>query len=1018
VTALAGADFDAFFGALWRARDGGPLAPFPWQRRLVRRILGEDGGHPGWPRFLALPTASGKTAAIDVAVFTLACQADAPSGARTAPRRIFFVVDRRVIVDEAFERARTLAAKLAAADGGVLGRVADRLRELAGGADDVRPLEVFELRGGIYRDDAWARTPLQPTVIASTVDQVGSRLLHRGYGVSWRSWPIHAGLAGHDALVILDEAHCSRPFHETLDAVARYRDWAVESPPAPFARVAMTATPRPGVPGDEVFRLDDEDRGNPELGRRLRASKPARLLPPVPGKSGSSRLIQLLCKEAEKAASGGARRIAILVNRVATARRAFEELDDRAGEKVLMVGRMRPWDRDRLIERWRPYLAADPERKAHERPIFVVATQCLEVGANLDFDAMVTECASLDALRQRFGRLNRLGEDARARAAVAVAADDLKGDATDFVYGTALQATWSWLATEAGAAAEGDPALDFGIDALDARGREARDRDPELADRLAPPAPEPPVMLPAHLDQWVQTAPAPAADPDVAVFLHGSESGAPEVLVCWRRDLEIPPEEPQDREELRALWTDTVAQLPPSAAECMPVPLHVVQRWLRGEPDPAANLTDVEGSAAIADDEAARQAEPEVRRRIVLRWRGPEDSEIAGPDRPPRPGDTLVIPAALGGWEVFGHIPPEHDGRLPIDLGEAAHFVRRRRAVLRLHPAVLAGWPDGTARARTVELASWDEATAEEKDLDGAAEAFLRDVTDDESVPEELRQVVLALCEHGFDAVRHPSERGWLLRGKCRVPLDGERERAHIESEVFTSDDDSASVTTDASEVTLTDHCAGVVEFAERFADGCGLSPALAGDVALAARLHDVGKADPRFQAWLQGGNALAAQLAPRLLAKSRRLPGDRRQRERARRRAGYPPGNRHELLSVRLVESAPSLLERASDADLVLHLIASHHGHCRPFAPVIADDEPVDVRLDEGGRPLAASSATGLEAIDSGVAERFWRLVRRYGWWGLALLEAILRLSDHRCSEAEEAAAQNRRAGAGRKTA
>ena len=191
-----------------------------------------------------------------------------------------------------------------------------------------------------------------------------------------------------------------------------------------------------------------------------------------------------------------------------------------------------------------------------------------------------------------------------------------------------------------------------------------------------------------------------------------------------------------------------------------------------------------------------------------------------------------------------------------------------------------------------------------------------------------------------------------------------------------------------------------------------------AGDVALAARLHDLGKADPRFQAWLQGGNALAAQLAPRLLAKSRRLPGDRRQRERARRRAGYPPGSRHELLSVRLVESAPSLLERASDADLVLHLIASHHGHCRPFAPVIADDEPVDVRLDEGGRPLAVSSATGLEAIDSGVAERFWRLVRRYGWWGLALLEAILRLSDHRCSEAEEAAAQNRRAGAGRKTA
>src|SRR5712692_8732291 len=93
---LTVSDFMRFF------KDCNGYDPFPWQMRLCTQVL--EGS---WPRVVGLPTASGKTAIIDVAVFSLA--ADAP----WACRRIAFVVDRRVVVDEAAERAQRIADCLA-----------------------------------------------------------------------------------------------------------------------------------------------------------------------------------------------------------------------------------------------------------------------------------------------------------------------------------------------------------------------------------------------------------------------------------------------------------------------------------------------------------------------------------------------------------------------------------------------------------------------------------------------------------------------------------------------------------------------------------------------------------------------------------------------------------------------------------------------------------------------------------------------------------------------------------------
>lgn len=77
--------FQALYGGKW---------PFPWQEELCRIVAGGDD----WPKTIKLPTASGKTACIDIAVFALAYQAFLSLDKRSAPRRVFLVVDRRVVI--------------------------------------------------------------------------------------------------------------------------------------------------------------------------------------------------------------------------------------------------------------------------------------------------------------------------------------------------------------------------------------------------------------------------------------------------------------------------------------------------------------------------------------------------------------------------------------------------------------------------------------------------------------------------------------------------------------------------------------------------------------------------------------------------------------------------------------------------------------------------------------------------------------------------------------------------------
>jgi CRISPR-associated endonuclease/helicase Cas3 len=1008
--------FEEFFRALYQN------PPFPWQRRLVKRVCTGN-----WPTAIALPTASGKTACIDIAIFALACQATWPAAQRTAPRRVVFVVDRRVIVDEAYERARNLARTLSQADGGILKEVADVLHHIAGHSmnepqsNGERPLACFQLRGGVYRDDAWARTPTQPTVIASTVDQIGSRLLFRTYGRSHKAWPLHAGLAGNDSLIIVDEVHCARAFQQTVMAVRRYRTWAERPLRSPFHVVLMSATPPVDI--DDVFKDDEEDRRNPELGKRLNVPKPTRLVvaEKAKGSHAAARLVDSLKEQAIAVAGESFRRIAVLVNRVATAREVARLLSEDSGsDVVLLTGRMRPLDRDRLMNEWRPrditdnsncglrrWFGIDDDRPVPPHHLFVVATQCLEVGANLDFDAMVSECASLDALRQRFGRLRRMGRLPQAKGVIVIRADQIDSKEADPIYGPALASTWQWLKSHAK-----DDIIDIGIANVRAMIESDLQSRPDQLQELQLLSPDAPVMLPAHVDCWVQTAPEPQPSPDVSLFLHGPERGAPEVQVCWRADIDTSRMAEDGWQEA---WIDVVALCPPSAAECMPVPLHILRRWWQakaaGDRVNVGDLTDVEGVAA-ADEKNEAEGKSEL---MALRWLGPDDSELIDDPTAIHPGDTVVLPVALKGWEIFGHIPGADEANATIDVGDWAHHESRGYAILRLYPMLLNAWPDCSERQRLLDIIAQEDVPDDATEILELLQSFMAEHA--VALPPWLPRIVDALAhDRRVVLLCHPCN-GLVLRGSKRLRRRGE-------DDTFTHEDDSASATVP---VALADHCKGVEAFVLNYGHACGLAAELIHDLSLAALLHDLGKIDRRFQAWLHDGNTVAAEMAPQLLAKSSGLPRSRHERELARRRSGYPKRGRHELLSVRIVEWVFQLLREADlnhseieaagnvgkvlklqvkrpyDPDLVLHLIGCHHGHCRPLAPVVEDATPEEIIVQCNGHRLNASSDTGLERLDSGVPERFWRLVRRYGWWGIAWLEALFLLADYRRSEAEQ---------------
>ena len=939
-------DFDSFMGQV----HGHP--PFPWQSRVVAEAL-ERGT---WPALVDVPTGLGKTSMLDIAVFLLAMSAGGEAPAGLGRRRIYMVVDRRIVVDQAEQHGRLIADALAEAERGTIcWEIAERLRGLSSAREDEPALRVVKMRGGATWDAAWLPRPDLPAIVTGTVDQVGSRLFFRGYGVSARRRPIDAALVGTDSVIMIDEAHLAQAFTAALASASQLDSSEVLGlPSTSIVHLSATAVEQSdgwSAPFDEEAHLR-----NPTADRRLRAAKMLRFVD-----STETTIVKEMARRAAELADRPGARALVVCNTINRAREVYDALTSRkkpscAAETMLLMGRSRPLDRERIAKRVTELFGA--EREQTPASAILVATQTIEVGIDLDATGMVTETAAWDALVQRFGRVNRRGDF--PDATVTVVED---GAEAPPVYGQAKSRTAAFLRA---AARDG---LDVSPLAL---------RHVDVPSGLTAEPPLLPVLLPAQLDAWARTGPAPSNDPPLEPYLHGIKRAAAQITVAWRDGLVDAMGELLPASEAGA----AVDALPVRSEECVELSLRAVREWLLDKKPPV--MADVDGFDDIPFDEGESDTRV-LRRTANADWQWVSAFFL-------RPGDVIVVPSRYGGLDRFGWNPVDHED--VRDVAELASL-RRGRAVLRLDPGLGDRLGLESPPVLTESRAAWSNAE-DPAERDETAQRLV------EAVREWLRDGAVPADDSPWTAdditdLRKAFSQGAEISGGDD-PTAGSVLLLHSSSTRTGWQGVDEGTPADSSSlnrrVSLADHLRAVGARSEQIADDLGLPQELRRVIIDAARWHDVGKVDQRFQAMLFDGSEIAAELAEEPLAKSGMSPDDRARRLRALRLSGLPRGARHEAWSEAIVAAHVEGLKEPypGDEDLLRHLVASHHGHARPLLPPVDDPgvHTVDAAIEDVDVHIALP--TGVRLTD---ADRFAELNARYGRWGLALLETVVRCAD-----------------------
>ena len=881
--------------------------PFPWQDQLAARL---QKGDP--PNLVEIPTGLGKTGCIDAMVWALAHQAGLAPAVRTVPTRLWWVVNRRVLVDDTFSHSEQIAHKLSRpGKSEVLEVVAARLTALAGGLAihhglEPVPLEALRLRAGSFHGRP--RHPAQPAVISTTLPMYGSRLLFRGYGTSKFQWPLDAALATYDSLVVIEEPLTSGYLRQLLDDLT---DWAMHdnSKVMPYRSVPVvmqvTATPALHKEDADKLTLTDADKQHPLVAKYLRAAKPVEVV------ETSDQPVKALCNAFKASDLDTHSRALIFVNSPGDALEIVDAL--RKGspsyDALLATGRIRDAEGAVIGNEIGRRLGAGVDT-SDRRPVVVVATSTLEVGADLDADLLITEQCDTRALMQRLGRLNRRGDFPHARG----------------VYVACKEREWSPY---------GDDPTHV-LERLKSKRTRAGTVNLAASNAIrvlgAPPdvSPDAPVLSDAVLQEWVKTTTPPRGEAPVEPYFIGYKHTPQNVYIMWRLHV------PQSGERL---WP------PPVDTETITVSTSALQHFLKDVPKKSVRL--------LSHDRLT--VEPYAFEHVT-------------------PSATIVVPTIVGGLRPDGHFSPAATS----SVSDMSMF--------------RGGVPVTTAALKALEGKS-----------SAPAKALLKAVESDSPADEQVRDYIEHLASHSPPTFRHAQavigEGHWLWF----VDMLREEHQRRIESSepslstsqgsipyipVPIPEQRITSIPVESDYARLDVHSVLTGARAEALASSLGLSKRLTAVVRRAAEMHDLGKSEERFQAWINPEFPTTQEV----LVHSTQ-PGWATDHQR--RVVGYPKDGRHEEHSRRLVKA---WLEAGhhdfsdSEADLLQHLVVSHHGRGRPMVVPVADVAEDLIHVSHRFNGIAPSVEASLAVADWEQPARFASLNKNYGPWGLAMLETVVR--------------------------